>query len=942
MLFLLTLAVIGLFAWVVRLQDRVATLEREGQWAEPTRPETAEPPVQRQVARIVYERTVVETPVLAEPEPVSEAEKPGVPDLLPESELEREPRESVASMFERFVGGRLLIWAGGIAMAVAGVFLVRYSIEIGLITPAVRMIAAGVFGLALIALALLAARFPLLAEDPRIAQSLGGAGIAVLYATIYGSTALYALIGDTFAFVLMAAVTVLALALALRHGPPIAIMGLAGGFLTPLLVGSESDSVGPLLVYLGLLDVALFALAMRRGWWWLALGAVAASFVWTVTIVALAPSGDAVAAGMFVALLGTVAAALMPGDATAWRRYGPAALALIQLSILTARADIGGQAWALYGLMAAAGAVLALRRSALIALPAVSLALAVVLLGSKATMDWSTILPLAAIGATLIHAAAATMGVRQERGRTLFALVGCAALAIPALELRAFRPELLLSWQWVILLAGLGLAALPFLGQLRASPARIMQIASAAAVIPLMVALHDAVPLWLLPAAWLALAIVATFAARRWDAEQTLPVALVIAAAAVIVWPVADAAFGGHLAALFTTEKGALGAALRGLSGPALLLGVLAWLHRGRRAEPVLVGIATLFAAMLLLTPLPATLRPLAMAAVFTALVELTRRGAQAARLSESALLATVAWMAASVMPLWETLARSVGGVPSLVTQLPAPGKALLVLALPLPLLWWAWRRSTAMTAPFRALTIGTAGAGAIAASYILAKQIVGIASHEDFVRYGFLERTILTQIMFAAALAIRVWRPNVARIGVLVLGLATARFVWFDLLALNPLLVTQAVGPLPLLNLVPVAYFGAAAWFWRERTGNTGQAKQLWLGLFLAALLMGATLIVRQVFTGSILIRPEPGNFEFYSYSAAALLLSIALLFAGTRLRDQPVRVAGLALLAATVVKVFAVDAAALDGILRILSFVGLGAALIGVGRLYTKLLKL
>ena len=115
-------------------------------------------------------------------------------------------------------------------------------------------------------------------------------------------------------------------------------------------------------------------------------------------------------------------------------------------------------------------------------------------------------------------------GIRHERSRTLFAAIGCAALGLPALELRLFRPELMLPWQWATLLTVLGLAALYMLGKLRASPVWVMRAASLAAAIPLMVALHDAVPLFLLPAAWLALAVAATMAARRWEARQMLPV----------------------------------------------------------------------------------------------------------------------------------------------------------------------------------------------------------------------------------------------------------------------------------------------------------------------------------------------------------------------------------------------------------------------------------
>ena len=72
-----------------------------------------------------------------------------------------------------------------------------------------------------------------------------------------------------------------ALAMSLRHGAPTAVMGLVGGFLTPLLVGKPDAGAMPLLAYLALLDVALFAIAWRRGWTWLAAAAVLLSFVWT-------------------------------------------------------------------------------------------------------------------------------------------------------------------------------------------------------------------------------------------------------------------------------------------------------------------------------------------------------------------------------------------------------------------------------------------------------------------------------------------------------------------------------------------------------------------------------------------------------------------------------------------------------------------------------------
>ena len=94
---------------------------------------------------------------------------------------EQEP-ETLGGLFERLRRRRLLIWLGGVALVFAAVFLIRYSIEIGLVTPQLRMIAAAVFGFVLLGSGEYARRRTAGRDDPRIAQALVGAGIAVLYA----------------------------------------------------------------------------------------------------------------------------------------------------------------------------------------------------------------------------------------------------------------------------------------------------------------------------------------------------------------------------------------------------------------------------------------------------------------------------------------------------------------------------------------------------------------------------------------------------------------------------------------------------------------------------------------------------------------------------------------------------------------------------------------
>jgi uncharacterized membrane protein len=79
----------------------------------------------------------------------------------------------------------------------------------------------------------------------------------------------------------------------------------------------------------------------------------------------------------------------------------------------------------------------------------------------------------------------------------------------------------------------------------------------------------------------------------------------------------------------------------------------------------------------------------------------------------------------------------------------------------------------------------------------------------------------------------------------------------------------------------------------------------------------------------------------ETYLYSAGLLLLAVAWLARGIQIQNAFLRIAGLLLLTAITFKVFLVDAAQLDGILRILSFLGLGIALIGIGWIYGKVMR-
>jgi uncharacterized membrane protein len=170
--------------------------------------------------------------------------------------------------WEAFMGVKLFAWLGGLALFLGIVFLVKYSFENNLITPLGRLTIGGCVGLALIAMGAWLAR-----GRYRIpAQSLCATGIVILYADLFAAHSFYELISLTSAFLAMAAVTLCSFFLAVAlDAQVVVILGLLGGFLTPVLLPSGADNAALLFLYVALLDVGIAAVALRKRWLYLVL-----------------------------------------------------------------------------------------------------------------------------------------------------------------------------------------------------------------------------------------------------------------------------------------------------------------------------------------------------------------------------------------------------------------------------------------------------------------------------------------------------------------------------------------------------------------------------------------------------------------------------------------------------------------------------------------------
>ena len=97
-------------------------------------------------------------------------------------------------------------------------------------------------------------------------------------------------------------------------------------------------------------------------------------------------------------------------------------------------------------------------------------------------------------------------------------------------------------------------------------------------------------------------------------------------------------------------------------------------------------------------------------------------------------------------------------------------------------------------------------------------------------------------------------------------------------------------------------------------------------------------TFNVGQFFQGGFISSGEMSAFELYSYSVVWLITGLGLLATGIYKNDKPIRMAALAFITLTVCKVFLYDAAGLEGLYRVASFLGLGISLIGLSVFYTR----
>ncbi len=193
--------------------------------------------------------------MVKEPSAAAPASKPTEPALsaLPEFN------------WEQFMGVKLFAWIGGLALFLGLAFFVKYSFERNLIPPELRVAIGFLTGIGLVVGGVI-----MRSKDYKVtSHTLCATGIVSLYGVTYACRSIYEFpfFGPIPTLFLMVMITATAFTLAVRlDAMVVAVLGLVGGFLTPLLLSTGQDNPLGLFTFIALLDIGLLAVVIRTRW----------------------------------------------------------------------------------------------------------------------------------------------------------------------------------------------------------------------------------------------------------------------------------------------------------------------------------------------------------------------------------------------------------------------------------------------------------------------------------------------------------------------------------------------------------------------------------------------------------------------------------------------------------------------------------------------------
>jgi uncharacterized membrane protein len=206
---------------------------------------------------------IAAAPVAPEPvAPETPAAHAAEPPPLPEPPRPRPKGLEDSALWRWLTGGNTVVRVGVIVLFFGVAFLLRYAYEHVHAPIELRLtaVAAG-------AIALLAFGWRLRERRTGYALALQGGGIGVLYLVIFAAFRLYGLIPPVPAFALLVGVAAFSAVIAvIQDARSLAVLGVSGGFLAPILASTGGGSHVALFSYYAVLNAGILAVAWFKAW----------------------------------------------------------------------------------------------------------------------------------------------------------------------------------------------------------------------------------------------------------------------------------------------------------------------------------------------------------------------------------------------------------------------------------------------------------------------------------------------------------------------------------------------------------------------------------------------------------------------------------------------------------------------------------------------------
>ena len=239
------------------LQETPETIEIPIVHNEDIRPSTIEIPIEE--TKDKTPEVEEETPDTIE-EPVEEEQEE--PAMAMEKEEKIEEYATSETNFEKYIGENLFGKIGILIFIIGIGFFVKYAIDQNWINETARTLMGYAVGAGMLVLA-----ERLHKRYHTFSSLLAGGAFGIYYLITAIAFHYYDLFSHTMAFVILCATTIFMSAVSVLYDrKELAVTALVGGFIAPFIISTDSSSIISLQIYISILNIGMFCLAMYKKW----------------------------------------------------------------------------------------------------------------------------------------------------------------------------------------------------------------------------------------------------------------------------------------------------------------------------------------------------------------------------------------------------------------------------------------------------------------------------------------------------------------------------------------------------------------------------------------------------------------------------------------------------------------------------------------------------